>query len=141
MGTCCDSKEILRENSIKVTRQRLELLEKILSMDTMFTAQKLHETLIDSMDLATIYRIIQVFLEKSIIREVYGSNETKLYELSCSHNPVHPHLQCNICSELICLPAIEGSTLNSLINHYSNIRIDDISLHLTGICEKCRGKI
>lgn len=141
MSRCCNSREILRDKKIKATRQRLELLDQIMLLDTMFTAQKLYELLSSSMDLVTIYRILQIFQEKGIIREVLGNCETKMFEMACKHNPIHPHFICNSCKEVLCLPVVDEKIIQSIRDSYSNLDIDKVSIHLSGLCKKCEDDI
>jgi len=66
----CSAKNLLIENGLKLTSQRELLLDTIINSDSIFSAISLQEKVNASMDLVTIYRILTVFLNKNIIREV-----------------------------------------------------------------------
>lgn len=133
----CDSRNLLRTNNLKVTKQRLMLLNSIISSNSIFSANDLHKELKSDMDLATIYRILGAFLEKGIVREILTPEESKIYELACIHNPVHPHFNCNICGKISCLEAADENLLSKLKAEYSNFLISDISIQFTGTCINC----
>ena len=134
----CDAHEVLKHNKIKMTRQRIEVLELIIELQTTFSASILHERLQDHMDLVTIYRILNLFKEKKIIREVLSDKEERIFERACIHNPVHPHFYCNNCKQLFCLDELPEEIRNLILGEYKEFQIEDISLQLSGICNKCK---
>ena len=90
------------------------------------------------MDLVTIYRTLNLFEEKGIIREILSKDDTKYYEISCVHNPVHPHLYCRRCKTLSCLGELKEKDLINLKKYGVDCSVDDISIQFTGVCSKCR---
>lgn len=134
----CDAKTLLREHKLKVTAQRELLVDTIIHWSSIFSATMLQEKLQDNMDLATIYRILGVLLETRIIREVTNKNNTQFYELSCEHNPVHPHFLCNKCNTLTCLNELGTQEIKGLKQNTSDYIIEEISIQFTGICPKCK---
>ena len=134
----CDAHEVLKKNKIKMTRQRIDVLELIIKLQTMFSAYKLHEKLKDNMDLVTIYRILNLFKEKKIIREVLSDRDERIFELACIHNPVHPHFHCRNCGKMFCLPELSDQAREIIAGDYSSFLIEDISLQFFGICDNCK---
>jgi len=132
----CDAKNILIINRIKITNQRLSVLNEIINSEQIFSANSLFEVLSDNVDLATIYRILKLFKKKLIIREIGIKDNIKFYELSCIHHPVHPHFLCKKCNTLYCLEKIDDESFKIL----SNLAKDHIveNIQLLGICNKCK---
>ena len=121
-----------------MTRQRIDVLELIIELQAMFSAYKLHERLKDDMDLVTIYRILNLFKEKKIIREVLSDKEERIFELACIHNPVHPHFFCKNCKKLFCLSELSDEAKEMIAREYSQFQFEDVTLQLSGICDKCK---
>ena len=134
----CDAAAILKQNELKVTQQRLLLLESIIDSERVFSTISLHEKVKNSMDLVTIYRILSIFLDKKIIREIVSNETTRFYELSCEHNPIHPHFTCNKCKRIICLNQIENTDISNLKKYSGDNLTDDVIIQLTGTCSNCR---
>lgn len=137
----CKSIDLLKNHKLKATKQRIELLDTILNLKKrVFSPKELTSPSGLKMDQATIYRILNQLRTSGIIREVLTTHDDKRYEISCIHNPVHPHLHCKICDEIICLEGLPESSIDSLRNLYIGIEIDEISINLEGICVSCKTK-
>ncbi|HPO49120.1 MAG TPA: Fur family transcriptional regulator [Spirochaetota bacterium] len=134
----CDAKSLLTKNNLKLTKQRIILLETIIDSEKVFSAASLEEKVKKNMDLVTIYRIISVFLENKIIREVFSNDAVRFYELSCEHNPLHPHFFCKKCGKLYCLNSIDKKHFSNLIALYPDYSIEEFSLQFSGVCSKCK---
>ncbi len=134
----CDPVKVLTDNKIKKTNQRISVLQLIIDLKSPFTVAGLHSRLKETMDLATLYRIVSLFKENDIIREILTESEERLYERSCIHNPVHPHLACRICGQIICLTEIPQNVLDSVKTLYHEHIIEDASIQFSGICSNCK---
>ncbi len=134
----CKSNDVLKSTKLKLTRQRIRLLNEIIDMETTFTAGSLYKKVKDDMDLVTIYRVLNVFSKNKIIREVLSNNETKIYEMSCIHNPLHPHFYCRSCNKLFCLSELNQEDYISLQKYSKNFLVDSISIQIYGLCDKCK---
>lgn len=136
--TKCSAKELLKQSNLKSTKQRVIVLEKIIDLQSIFSATSLFAKLEDSVDQATVYRILSSFKESGIIRDVIGKDEIKRYEIACTHNPVHPHLFCTKCEKIICLESIDNNIVNFLKDSNTDIQIDEVHIQFTGVCHSCR---
>lgn len=86
----------------------------------------------------TIYRILSSFKEHRIIRELPTDQGMNLYEMACRHNPVHPHFFCKCCRTMACLPPLTLSQAMDWFTGSDAFRIDDVNVHINGICRQCR---
>ncbi|QEN05257.1 transcriptional repressor [Thiospirochaeta perfilievii] len=133
----CDSKELLKSKGMKATKQRVQILEEIIVKQRVFSVNDLYKELNNDMDLVTVYRVLNLFNDKNIVREIFSNNDSKMYELSCIHNPVHPHFNCKKCGKIYCLEAIDEKNLISLKKSCPGFTIENISMQFSGICDKC----
>ena len=127
---------LLREYQIKVTPQRLSIVEELygqvhMSIDELYDAIKKK---FPSISLATVYKNINAMLERGFILEVKIPNEKSKYELVKSS---HSHVLCESCGKVedieIDLEAIKKETAN--LTHYS---ISHDALILSGTCPSCQ---
>lgn len=133
----CDAVLLLQKHNLKMTNQRLLILNELIKANTFFSAQSLYPLFENEMDLATIYRIITTFQKKDMIREVAVKDGVRFYELICTHRSAHPHFLCNQCNNMFCLE-IDITKILKLKNITTAHKIKDASLLLNGICEKCK---
>lgn len=135
----CRPETLLNHSNIKITRQRLTVLGLIVSIDSSFSANDLHEALKGRLDIVTIYRTLQLLCERKILREVMNCDDRQYYELSCEHNPVHPHFYCNLCRKIYCFKAVRTGLPARNIVPEKNFIIQEAVLQYNGICPSCRG--
>lgn len=134
--------DILKQNGLKVTSTRVWMLKLFKDSHAPLNAEKLHKKMADrGADLATIYRNLETFLEKNLIRKVdLGGNFTS-YELSENH---HHHIVCKKCGLVedfnlypnkCVIDRISKKILRS--SSYFD-RIMEHSFELFGVCRKCQ---
>lgn len=118
---------ILKENNLKITLGRLEIL-RVLSIDNKpKTAEEIYKKMKKKYDLVTIYRNLELFNSKEIIFKE-NANKKDFYYLAKSQ---HHHIICRDCEKMECIPC---SHKQFSINNFSQIKHQ---LLLTGICLKC----
>jgi Fur family ferric uptake transcriptional regulator len=137
----CKPQPLLTEKKIKVTKQRIAVLDLIISKDSSFSANDLFDDLNGSIDLVTIYRSLQLFCEEKILREVMNKDDRQYFEISCVHNPAHPHFYCNLCKKIFCIKSQKNSfpALNKLKIDES-FTIHETVLQYSGVCPSCKSK-
>lgn len=133
-----DLRDILKKFSLKVSEQRLVLLQQIVSTKAVFSADSLYHDSQGKIDLATIYRFLKVLQEKSIICQVQSIEDNKFYEYCLSSKSIHPHFQCTKCHKLICLEKLTPQHEDLLRKYSQQNEIKQISLTFTGLCAKCK---
>ncbi|MCG8571418.1 MAG: transcriptional repressor [Spirochaetes bacterium] len=140
MKLCCNSKDILKSSHLKATEKRLKLLNLILTRASSFSAGQLFDDIqhILAIDLATIYRILQIFEEKNIIRKVVEKNGVQYYESACEHQPEHSHFICESCDQIICLKDLKENEQDFIKKLDIPYDVSRITLFVKGICNKCK---
>lgn len=136
----CDSRELLRSRSIRATRKKVAILGEILDSPCPLSAADLYGRIVSRLplDLATIYRTLNLLRECHLVREITDATGTQYYEIACMHNPVHPHFKCIRCSRISCLPSLESGDAAFMARFAGDCEIQDISITLSGICGNCR---
>lgn len=132
------SQLLLGEKRIKVTKQRVTVLNHILSRDSSFCANDLFDELKGKMDLVTIYRNLLMLCREGILREVMNKSGRQYFELSSPQNPVHPHFYCSACRKIFCLKTKSNSSVSKKINTGDNFIIHETVLQYSGICPACQ---
>ena len=121
-----DVSKILKDNDLKITKPRLDLLCIIDNKDEV-TIKDIQDNI--SIDKSTIYRIIDLFLEKGIVEKKVNYNNEVCYEIK-----KHKHyIKCIKChkKEIIDFCPIDGLKK-------SGFEIVDHRMEVDGICDKCR---
>ena len=130
-----NSESLLRENGIKVTPQRLSIVEELygqvhLSVDELYDAIKKK---FPSISLATVYKNINAMMEKNFIQEVKIPNQKSRYELT---KEPHSHVVCQDCGKVEDLELDLNSITNEAIKR-TNYKISSDALIFSGVCPDC----
>ena len=143
-------KELLKKKGLKVTKQRLIVLETLGEHpDKHLTAEEIYELVKKSypeIGLATIYRTVQVLLELQLIDRVNFDDGFERYELANlsedgAQKHHHHHLICKMCGRVF---EFEEDMLESLelrIEQSTGFIVTDHEVKLYGYCNECGGKL
>lgn len=129
-----DRATTLRTAGLRVTPQRLALLNALRKAHTPQTAEELHARA--DADLVTVYRNLQALVAAGIASEVRFKDSSVRYELSHGH---HHHIVCTGCGTVEELDSCDNSPLESQAlrasEHFS--RIEEHALEFFGTCVTC----
>lgn len=133
-----DTAKILKENGLRVTPTRLQLLDIMHAKKEAMSSQDLEMEMPDA-DRITLYRTLKTFEDKGIVHQaVDGTNKTK-YALcvdNCDahhHHDNHAHFHCARCGMTTC---VENVSLPKM-DFPSDLVITQASIILHGYCAKC----
>jgi Fe2+ or Zn2+ uptake regulation protein len=134
--------KILKENGFKNTETRFLLLDLLLSSKKTHNVKKIVEKLCHkNIDNVTIYRTLESFTEKGIIRKVEMGTREAQYEM-VDHKDDHHHIVCLKCKKTEDFTGCEAQKLVSKILE-KNKNFKNISHHsfdLFGVCNNCTNK-
>ena len=137
-------KAILRERGLKVTNQRLLVLETIADHPgEHLTAEEIYELVKDKyseIGLATIYRTVQVLVELNVIDKVSFDDGFVRYELGNAaevkrHH--HHHAICKKCGKVLSFEGDLLETLEQALYDTAGFTVTDHEVKLTGYCRDC----
>lgn len=134
--------KILKENGFKNTETRFLLLDLLLSSKKTHNVKKIVEKLCHkNIDNVTIYRTLESFTEKGIIRKVEMGTREAQYEMVDEQDD-HHHIVCLKCKKTEDFTGCEAQKLVSKILE-KNKNFKNISHHsfdLFGVCNNCTNK-
>ncbi len=128
-------KEILKEHELKVTPQRILILDAMYSLKNHPTAEQILEyikSISDDVPTATVYKILELYVNKGIIKRVKTDEDVMRYD---SILDKHHHIYCLQCNKI---QDYYDSELDSLLEKYfkkkkiNNFEIKDIKLQIIG---------
>lgn len=140
-------KDLLREKGLKVTSQRLMVLN-ILSAhgDEHLTVEEIYDLAKEEspeIRLATIYRTVQVLLELHVIEKVTFDDGFARYELNGEETGSghrHHHAICTQCGKVYSLETDLLDTLEKQVFESLGFEVTDHEVKLYGLCSACRRK-
>mgnify|MGYP003559938146 FL=1 len=129
--------KLLKEEGLKVTRARLQVLDILskekypIDMENIF-----HKIKKKGVNLATLYRIMFLFEEKSLVQKVDLKKGMAFFELKQKH---HHHIICKQCDKI---EDFENKEIEKILKNISRNslkfkKITDHSLELFGLCKVC----
>ena len=140
-------KDLLREKGLKVTSQRLMVLN-ILSAhgDEHLTVEEIYDLAKEEspeIGLATIYRTVQVLLELHVIEKVTFDDGFARYELNGEETGSghrHHHAICTQCGKVYSLETDLLDALEKQVFESLGFEVTDHEVKLYGLCSACRRK-
>lgn len=140
-------KDLLREKGLKVTSQRLMVLN-ILSAHGVehLTVEEIYDLAKEEspeIGLATIYRTVQVLLELHVIEKVTFDDGFARYELNGEETGSghrHHHAICTQCGKVYSLETDLLDTLEKQVFESLGFEVTDHEVKLYGLCSACRRK-
>jgi Fe2+ or Zn2+ uptake regulation protein len=130
--------QIIKNSGEKVTEQRKAILQALLEVKRPITADEVYECLINSIKVGrtTIYRTLELFEKKKLIRRVIFNDGIIRYESNfLSH---HHHLICISCGKITPLDGCFIAPIEGAILKGSGFLVTDHYLELYGYCAKCQ---
>ncbi|BCJ94938.1 transcriptional repressor [Anaerocolumna cellulosilytica] len=139
-------KTLLKENGLKVTTQRIEILEALENRpDKHLTAEEIYECVKEKnpdIGLATVYRTIQLLTELNLIDKLNLGDGFVRYEIgrqgSDDKAHHHHHLICLNCGNVL---TFQGDLLDTLEHHIQEtmgFEVVDHEVKMFGYCKTCR---
>jgi len=131
--------KILRENKLKVTQPRLQVLAMVAEKKAAISQPELEKKLGSSIDRVTLYRALSAFEEKGILHKIFDLQGTATYALcsnSCTHqhhHDQHLHFLCERCNNVFCLDEF----VLPQINLPAGYTLNSVHVHAIGLCPSC----
>ncbi len=132
-------KKIIREIGLKVTSQRLQILEVVRNGASHFTAQEVYEAVSERsspIGFATVYRFLRTLSEHSYVIEVRMGGMPARYEWAGKRH--HDHLTCTECAKIVEFENTEIERLQDKVAKHHGFTLSDHVLELFGVCNNCR---
>ncbi|MFW6120583.1 MAG: Fur family transcriptional regulator [Petrotogales bacterium] len=129
--------KILKENSIKITLQRLEILKYLDENRTHPTVDQIYSDLKQknpSLSKTTVYNSVQTLTEHNVIQSLTISTSELRYDFE---NEMHHHFLCKKCNNIIDIN-IRCPNLDKILKSGHNV--EEVHGYFKGICKDCLKK-
>jgi len=126
----------LKERGLRITPQRLLILEAIISQEGHPTAEDIHRS-IPYTSLTTIYNNLKLFVKLGILNELPYGNSLSKYELNHSK---HYHVICQKCGKIVDFNYPNLKEVEHVASELTNYHILYHQFEVYGICSSCQGE-
>ena len=129
---------ILKKRGLKRTLGRVKVLEILMESERPHTGGEIARLLgTDSMDPASVYRILNAFVSHNVAHRLMGMDDVARFAVNRGEEQ-HPHFFCRVCGAItclndVCLPRVdvpEGGFI-----------VEEEHLTLRGVCPDCSGDV
>ena len=132
--------QYLQGKKLRITRERLLLVEEIMKGSGHFDADELY-TLLKSKGLkasrATVYNTLELLVNCGLISKYrFGENHSR-YEKAFGR-PRHDHLICLHCGDIIEFVNKRLPKIQSEVCEENSFKFQSATLQIFGTCEKCQ---
>ncbi len=127
----------LKKNGFRITKPRKAILDVLASRPV--TVHEIYELVQKkniSIDLVSIYRTLELFMQIKLVQQVEFGEGKKRYELLDDANH-HHHLICNNCGKVEDITINETAFIKKL-TITSQFKIDHHHLEFFGACAACQ---
>jgi Fur family transcriptional regulator, ferric uptake regulator len=131
--------QILKSNNLSVTDTRKKILGLFIGKEGALAHADIEKGAGEKFDRVTVYRTLQVFVDKGIIHTIPTPDNSIKYALckdECTeghHHDHHIHFQCKECGNTYCLDEVTTPEIK-LPKGYSPEQIEVV---ISGVCKNC----
>ncbi|MEK6675365.1 MAG: transcriptional repressor [Planctomycetota bacterium] len=132
-------RRFLRENAIKMTTARKQILDVVLDLPEHFEADQVLYMVTERgfrIAKATVYRTLPLLVTAGILKQVRFDVKHVHYELAFGDRP-HDHMVCRQCGRIFEFAADEVIDLRQRIADRFNFRAANHRFQITGLCHDC----
>lgn len=132
-------KQMIRAMNLKVTDQRLAILESLHEGRAHVTAQEVYEAVSErfpEIGFATVYRFLRTLTENGFVTEVRMGGLPARYEMTPKSH--HDHLTCVTCGEICEFENSHIEELQEKVAKQFGFQLTSHVLELYGICSDCQ---
>lgn len=131
----------LSERGLRMTAQRVAIIEAVLSTTKHFHAEELIEMskqIESSVSRATVYRTIPILVESGLLRELDLGKDVKYYDPNFVDHPTHNHLICVDCDKIIEFEDPNIELLENCITRRLGFEPENKNLRIEGKCDELK---
>src|SRR2546427_11319924 len=133
--------EFLAKKNLRMTSQRMAIIDTAFSTDKHFTAEQLLEWSRErdkSVSRATVYRTLPLLTESGLVREMDFGKDYKFYDPNYAKHPNHNHIICQDWEKIVEFESDKIEKIESEISHRLGFEVKSQRLQITGRCEELK---
>ena len=133
--------EFLRERGLKLTHQRVQILERAVEVDEHFNAEELLELLRSDnhkISKATVYRTLALLVEADLLDTHDFERGHTLYERAAHGTAHHDHLICLGCDRVFEFHSEEIEALQTAVAERFDFKTISHTHQIYGVCGRCQ---
>lgn len=128
--------ELFKSKNLKLTKQRRIVLDLISLLKDEATAKNIASRCINDVDNSTVYRIIDLFMERGLLDKNLNYNNEIYYSLKEEHGHYFTCIKCHKKEKIECpLEVVENK-----LEVNKGYKILNHTVQIEGICKKCLDK-
>jgi Fur family ferric uptake transcriptional regulator len=127
-----------KDSPMRMTRQRMVILEELRKVDTHPSADEIYEMVrrrLPRISLGTIYRNLEILSASGEIRRIESGSSLRRFDGNSEH---HYHIRCIRCDRLVDAFVDFGMDIDACLQTGSDFRILGHILEFTGVCPRCQ---
>jgi len=138
IGMHGDVDQLLRENGLQVTAQRLAILRAVSSHPHATADELIHDVraVIGSISRQAVYDTLSVLVEKNLVRRIQPAGSAARYEDRVGDN--HHHLICRGCGTTFDVNCAIGAAPCLVADDDHGFEVDEAEVIYWGRCPSCR---
>lgn len=130
--------EFLSRKNLRLTTQRMTIIETALNTDEHFTAEQLLDWSREkdkSVSRATVYRTLPLLTESGLVREMDFGKDYKFYDPNYADHPNHNHIICQDCEKIVEFESEKIARIEDQISQQLGFSIKTQRLQISGTCD------
>ncbi len=130
--------EFLSGKNLRLTTQRMTIIETALNTDEHFTAEQLLDWSREkdkSVSRATVYRTLPLLTESGLVREMDFGKDYKFYDPNYADHPNHNHIICQDCEKIVEFESEKIAMIEDQISQELGFSIKTQRLQISGTCD------
>ena len=132
--------EALEKKGVKPTANRILVLRAMIAAGRPVSLTEL-ETIMETMDKSSIFRVLNLFVERHVVHAIEDGSGSVKYELcggkyEHSVQDMHPHFYCEQCHRTFCMQSVTIPSVEVPRGYVVN----SVNYVLKGVCSDCAKK-
>ncbi|MGL4738319.1 MAG: Fur family transcriptional regulator [Cellulosilyticaceae bacterium] len=135
-----ETADILRQQKLKVTPQRLAIYHMLSHTTTHPSAEMIYNSLHDThptMSLATVYKTLDALVKASLVQQINVGEDSFRYDANAAS---HPHIICTHCHCVCDMSLGSVAELREQVSENTNFILSHEQLYFYGVCPECQTK-
>lgn len=129
--------DVLRSVGLRATEQRIAVYDILVKKKCVLSVENILSLSLVDMNESTVYRIIEQFVEKGLVRKMYFQTGKTFFEITADHH--HHHVVCTQCHDVepVAACAVDKNIQSVTQRSRKFSAISDHMLEFFGTCKTC----